>query len=30
VAALSVLGRGTQSSFPDRADLPDRLLQALE
>jgi ribokinase len=30
VAALSVLGRGTQSRFPDRADLPDRLLQALE
>jgi ribokinase len=29
VAALSVLGKGTQSSFPDRGDLPDRVLQAL-
>jgi ribokinase len=29
VAALSVLGKGTQSSFPDRGDLPERLLQAL-
>lgn len=29
VAALSVLGRGTQSSFPDRGELPDRLLGEL-
>ena len=30
IAALSVLGKGTQSSFPDRTDLPERLLQALQ
>jgi ribokinase len=29
VAALSVLGRGTQTSFPDRAALPEAVLQAL-
>jgi len=29
VAALSVLGQGTQTSFPDRADLPEDLLSAL-
>ena len=29
IAALSVLGRGTQTSFPDRSDLPERLTQAL-
>jgi ribokinase len=29
VAALSVLGKGPQSSCPDRGDLPERLLQAL-
>lgn len=29
IAALSVLGRGTQTSFPDRHDLPERVAQAL-
>ncbi|MGH8868485.1 MAG: ribokinase [Actinomycetes bacterium] len=29
IAALSVLGRGTQTSFPDRSTLPDPVVQAL-
>jgi len=29
VAALSVLGRGTQTSFPDRDDLPADLAALL-
>ena len=29
IAAVSVLGQGTQSSFPDREDLPERVLRAL-
>jgi ribokinase len=30
VAARSVLGHGTQTSFPDRSDLPQDLLEALD
>jgi ribokinase len=30
IAALSVLGRGTQTSFPERSALPDPVVQALE
>lgn len=30
IASLSVLGHGTQTSFPDRSDLPDELAALLE